>query len=102
MFQGGYGFNNAGQQQFNNQGAPQQQGGQPNQQQMMFNQQQQFAGMGPQGGFNPGANPQMMHGGPQGMMPNQGVPNMPPNGQSTYFGFFFLAAHSGLLARLEG
>lgn len=82
MFQGQFGgYGNAGPQ-FNNQQA----GAQPNQQQqqqqqMMFNQ-QQFAGMAPQGGFNPAANPQMMAGASPGMMQNPGMPNMAANGQS--------------------
>lgn len=78
MFQGQFGYGNAGPQ-FNPQA-----GAQPNQQQqqqMMFNQ-QQFAGMAPQGGFNPAANPQMMAGPSQGMMQNPGMPNMTANGQS--------------------
>ncbi|ATY65080.1 glutamine repeat -1 [Cordyceps militaris] len=80
MFQGQFGYGNAGPQ-FN-----QQPGGQPNQQQqqqqpqMMFNP-QQFAGMAPQGGFNPAANPQMMAAASQGMMQNPGMPNMVANGQ---------------------
>ncbi|OAQ98122.1 hypothetical protein LLEC1_07411 [Akanthomyces lecanii] len=82
MFQGQFGgYGNAGPQ-FN-----QQAGAQPNQQQqqqMMFNQ-QQFAGMAPQGGFNPAANPQMMAGASQGMMQNPGMPNMAANGQMAGF-----------------
>jgi hypothetical protein len=54
---------------------------------MMYNQQQQFAGMTPQGGFNPGANPQMMGTGPGGMMPNPGMQHMAANGQSTFHFF---------------
>lgn len=87
MFQGQFGYGNAGPQ-FNN---AQQAGGQPNpqqqqqqqqQQQMMFNQ-QQFAGMGPQAGFNPAANPQMMAANQQ-MMQNPAMANMAANGQSTF------------------
>ncbi|KAK8931893.1 hypothetical protein VCV18_000422 [Metarhizium anisopliae] len=89
MYNAGYGFGNPAfnqpgtpqQQQQQQQQPPQQQPGQPNPQ-MMYNQQQQFAGMGPQGGFNPGANPQMMQGMPAGMMQNPGMANMPPNGQT--------------------
>ncbi|KAK8143001.1 hypothetical protein G3M48_007872 [Beauveria asiatica] len=79
MFQGQFGYGNAGPQ-FNNQQA----GAQPNQQQqqqMMFNP-QQFAGMAPQPGFNPAANPQMMAGASQGMMQNPAMPNMAANGPS--------------------
>jgi hypothetical protein len=83
MYNAGYGFGNAAPN-FNSPG-PQQPGGQPGQQQqqqqVMYNQ-QQFAGMAPQGAFGPGANPQMMQGAPAGMMPNAGMPNMGPNGQS--------------------
>ena len=49
---------------------------------MMYNQQQQFANMGPQGGYNPAANPQMMQGMQAQMMQNQGMGNMAQNGQS--------------------
>ncbi|KAF4984864.1 hypothetical protein FZEAL_17 [Fusarium zealandicum] len=79
MYSAGYGFGNNAPS-FNNP-APQQPGAQPAGQQMMYNQQQQFAGMAPQGGFGPGANPQMMPGGPAGMMPNPGMPHMAANGQ---------------------
>lgn len=90
MYSANYGFGNNGAPNFNN-AAPQQPGGQPagqqqqqqqQQQQMMYNQQQQFAGMGPQGGFGPGANPQMMPGNPAAMMQNAGMPHMAANGQS--------------------
>jgi hypothetical protein len=83
MYSAGYGFANNAAPSFNNP-APQQPGAQPAGQQMMYNQQQQqqqFAGMTPQGAFAPGANPQMMPGGP-GMMPNAGMPHMAANGQS--------------------
>lgn len=88
MYSGGYGFGNAAGAgpNFNN-ATPQhqqqqQQQHQQQQQQMMYNQQQQFAGMAPQGAFPPGANPQMMPGGPAGMMQNTGMPQMGANGQS--------------------
>ncbi|KAF4467885.1 CYC8-general repressor of transcription [Fusarium albosuccineum] len=79
MYSAGYGFGNNAPS-FNNP-APQQPGAQPAAQQMMYNQQQQFAGMTPQGAFGPGANPQMMPGGPAGMMPNAGMQHMAANGQ---------------------
>lgn len=81
MYSAGYGFANNGAPSFNN-AAPQQPGAQPTGQQVMYNQQQQFAGMAPQGAFAPGANPQMMPGGPAGMMPNAAMPHMAANGQS--------------------
>jgi hypothetical protein len=86
MYSAGYGGYGNAAPNFNN-GAPQQQGGQPGQQQMMYNQQQpqqppqqqqQFPGMGPQGGYPQGANPQMM----AGMMQNPGMQQMAGNGQS--------------------
>lgn len=80
MYSAGYGFANNGAPSFNN-AAPQQPGAQPTGQQVMYNQQQQFAGMAPQGAFAPGANPQMMPGGPAGMMPNAAMPHMAANGQ---------------------
>ncbi|KAF5027533.1 hypothetical protein F66182_350 [Fusarium sp. NRRL 66182] len=80
----GYGFGNNAAPSFNN-SAPQQQPGQPAQQMMYNQQQQQFAGMNPQGGFGPGANPQMMAGGPGGMMPNAGMQHMAANGQMAGF-----------------
>ncbi|RTE82843.1 hypothetical protein BHE90_002620 [Fusarium euwallaceae] len=85
MYSAGYGFANNAAPSFNNP-APQQPGAQPAGQQIMYNQQQQqqqqqFAGMTPQGAFAPGANPQMMPGGPAGMMPNAGMPHMAANGQ---------------------
>ncbi|ENH73799.1 hypothetical protein FOC1_g10011118 [Fusarium oxysporum f. sp. cubense race 1] len=67
MYSAGYGFSNNAAPSFNNPAPQQQSGAQPAAQQMMYNQQQQFAGMTPQGGFNPGANPQMMGAGPGGM-----------------------------------
>lgn len=83
MYSGGYGFGNAAPN-FNSPSPHPQQGQQPQhqpgQQQMMYNQ-QQFAGMGPQGGFNPNANPQMMQAGASAMMQNAGMPGMAPNGQ---------------------
>jgi hypothetical protein len=85
MYSGGYGFGNAAGPNFNNanpqqQGPPQQQ--QQQQQQLMYNQQQQqFAGMAPQGGFGPGANPQVMAG---GMMQNTGMQHVGANGQSEF------------------
>lgn len=57
---------------------------------MMYNHQhhqhhqQQYAGIAPQGGFNPGANPQMMQGMSAGMMQSSGMPNMAANGQSEW------------------
>lgn len=84
MYSAGYGYGNAAPN-FNN-GAPQQQGMQPGQQQMMYNQQgqhpqqQQFAGMGAQGGYPQGGNPQMM----AGMMQNAGMQHMAANGQSEF------------------
>lgn len=58
---------------------------------MMYNQQQQqYAGIAPQGGFNPGTNPQMMQGMPAGMMQSPGMSSMPANGQSEWP--FFLSA----------
>lgn len=83
MYSAGYGFANNAAPSFNNPAPQQQSGAQPAAQQMMYNQQQQFAGMTPQGGFNPGANPQMMGAGPGGMMPNPGMQHMAANGQST-------------------
>jgi hypothetical protein len=82
MYSAGYGFGNNAAPSFNSPAPQQQSGAQPAAQQMMYNQQQQFAGMTPQGGFNPGANPQMMAGGPGGMMPNAGMQHMAANGQS--------------------
>jgi hypothetical protein len=84
MYSAGYGFANNAAPSFNNPAPQQQSGAQPAAQQMMYNQQQQFAGMTPQGGFNPGANPQMMGAGPGGMMPNPGMQHMAANGQSTF------------------
>jgi uncharacterized protein (DUF2345 family) len=89
MYSAGYGFSNNAAPSFNNPAPQQQSGAQPAAQQMMYNQQQQFAGMTPQGGFNPGANPQMMGAGPGGMMPNAGMQHMAANGQSRYH--FFIA-----------
>ncbi|KAF4989295.1 hypothetical protein FGRMN_9219 [Fusarium graminum] len=82
MYSAGYGFANNAAPSFNNSAPQQQSGAQPAAQQMMYNQQQQFAGMTPQGGFNPGANPQMMGAGPGGMMPNPGMQHMAANGQN--------------------
>jgi hypothetical protein len=82
MYSANYNFGNNAAPSFNNPAPQQQSGAQPAAQQMMYNQQQQFAGMAPQGGFNPGANPQMMAGGPGGMMPNAGMQHMAANGQS--------------------
>ncbi|KAM5357713.1 hypothetical protein ACJZ2D_015977 [Fusarium nematophilum] len=79
MYSAGYGFGNNAPS-FNNP-APQPPGAQPAGQQMMYNQQQQFAGMAPQGAFGPGANSQMIPGGPGGMMPNAAMPHMAANGQ---------------------
>ncbi|KAK7403665.1 hypothetical protein QQX98_010547 [Neonectria punicea] len=76
MYSAGYGFANNAAPSFNN-AAPQQPGNQPTGQQVMYNQQQQFAGMAP---FAPGANPQMMPGGPAGIMPNAAMPHMAANG----------------------
>ncbi|KPM39782.1 hypothetical protein AK830_g6757 [Neonectria ditissima] len=82
MYSAGYGFANSAAASFNNAAPPQQPGAQPTGQQVMYNQQQQFAGMAtPQGAFAPGANPQMMPGGPAGMMPNAAMPHMAANGQ---------------------
>ncbi|KAF5569815.1 CYC8-general repressor of transcription [Fusarium phyllophilum] len=85
MYSAGYGFSNNAAPSFNNPAPQQQSGAQPAAQQMMYNQQQQFAGMTPQGGFNPGANPQMMGAGPGGMMPNAGMQHMAANGQMAGF-----------------
>ncbi|RGP75305.1 cyc8-general repressor of transcription [Fusarium sporotrichioides] len=85
MYSAGYNFGNNAAPSFNNPAPQQQSGAQPAAQQMMYNQQQQFAGMAPQGGFNPGANPQMMAGGPGGMMPNAGMQHMAANGQMAGF-----------------
>ncbi|KAI1018233.1 hypothetical protein LB505_001203 [Fusarium chuoi] len=85
MYSAGYGFGNNAAPSFNNPAPQQQSGAQPAAQQMMYNQQQQFAGMTPQGGFNPGANPQMMGAGPGGMMPNAGMQHMAANGQMAGF-----------------
>ncbi|CAJ0549112.1 Ff.00g027250.m01.CDS01 [Fusarium sp. VM40] len=85
MYSAGYGFANNAAPSFNNPAPQQQSGAQPAAQQMMYNQQQQFAGMTPQGGFNPGANPQMMGAGPGGMMPNPGMQHMAANGQMAAF-----------------
>jgi hypothetical protein len=85
MYSGGYGFGNAAPN-FSSPSPHQQQGQQPQHQpgqQMMYNQ-QQFAGMTPQGGFNPNANPQMMQAGASAMMQNAGMPGMAPNGQSEW------------------
>ncbi|KFA78083.1 hypothetical protein S40288_05455 [Stachybotrys chartarum IBT 40288] len=99
MYSGGYGFGNAAPN-FNSPGPQQQVGSQPGQQ-VMYNQQQQqqqqqqFAGMNPQGGFNPGANPQMMQAGASGIMPNTGMPGMPANGQMPNYQQHFGAAQYG-------
>ncbi|RBA16781.1 hypothetical protein FPRO05_01505 [Fusarium proliferatum] len=85
MYSAGYGFSNNAAPSFNNPAPQQQSGAQPAAQQMMYNQQQQFAGMTPQGGFNPGANPQMMGAGPGGMMPTAGMQHMAANGQMAGF-----------------
>ncbi|KAI6769200.1 hypothetical protein HG531_010304 [Fusarium graminearum] len=85
MYSAGYNFGNNAAPSFNNPAPQQQSGAQPAAQQMMYNQQQQFAGMAPQGGFNPGANPQMMAGGPGGMMPNAGMQHMAANSQMAGF-----------------
>ena len=99
---GGYGFPNGpgpGMQHFNNAAPPQHQQpnlhiqqpgqipqGQPGPQQMMYNP-QQFAAMGGQAPFVPGApNPAMMSGpGPAGMMQNPAMPHMGGAGQSKSF-----------------
>ncbi|KAF9773766.1 hypothetical protein IL306_008370 [Fusarium sp. DS 682] len=85
MYSAGYGFSNNAAPSFNNPAPQQQSGAQPAAQQMMYNQQQQFAGMTPQGGFNPGANSQMMGAGPGGMMQNAGMQHMAANGQMAGF-----------------
>ncbi|KAF4963688.1 hypothetical protein FSARC_8332 [Fusarium sarcochroum] len=85
MYSAGYGFGNNAASSYNNPAPQQQPGTQPGAQQMMYNQQQQFAGMTPQGGFGPGANPQMMASGPGGMMPNAGMQHMAANGQMAGF-----------------
>ena len=88
MYSAGYGFGNAPPN-FTNTGAgaPQQAGAQQpqqhqqHQQQLMYNPQAQFAGMASQG-FVSSATPQIMPGGPAGMMQTAGMHHMAANGQS--------------------